>query len=175
MSSPQEPLIRLHASCADGVFRYLWSLTGDEGAAKDLLQDVFIKIALNLSGIMLAESERAWVFKIARNSGLDWLRRRRAQENAVTRMANEAGECFMLPDDPDAAAMQGRMAEALAALPEDQRTAIHLHLWEGLTFREIAEIQGTPLPTITSRYRYGIAALRGQLQPLYSELYESAR
>lgn len=174
MSSPEETLLRLHASCADGVFRYLWSLTGDEGSAKDLLQEVFIKIATDLSGIILAESERAWVFKVARNAGLDWLRRRRARENAVERMATEAGECFLLPEDPDAATMQRRMAEALAALPEDQRTAIHLHLWEGLTFREIAEIQSTPLPTITSRYRYGITALRGQLQPLYSELYECA-
>jgi RNA polymerase sigma-70 factor (ECF subfamily) len=175
MSSPEETLLRLHASCADGVFRYLWSLTGDEAGAKDLLQEVFIKIATDLSGIILAESERAWVFKVARNAGLDWLRRRRVRANAVERMAAEAGECFLLPEDPDAAAMKRRMAEALAALPEDQRTAVHLHLWDGLTFREIAEIQGTPLPTVTSRYRYGISALRGQLQPLYSELYESAR
>ncbi len=175
MSPPEETLLRLHASCAEGVFRYLWSLTADEAAAKDLLQEVFIKIAGNTAGIENAESDRAWVFKIARNAGLDWMRRRRVRENAVERMAAEAGECFLLPDDPDAAAMQCRMAEALATLPEDQRTAIHLHLWDGLTFREIAEIQGTPLPTVTSRYRYGITALRGHLQPLYSELYESAR
>jgi RNA polymerase sigma-70 factor (ECF subfamily) len=175
MPPTEEALLSLHAVCAEGVYRYLWGLTADEGAAKDLLQEVFIRIARDASGVESAESSRAWVFKMARNAGLDWLRRRRVREDAVTRMANEAGECFLLPDDPDAAAMQGRMAEALARLPEDQRTAIHLHLWEGLTFREIAEIQGTPLPTITSRYRYGIASLRGQLQPLYSELYESAR
>ncbi|HEX2749108.1 MAG TPA: sigma-70 family RNA polymerase sigma factor [Verrucomicrobiales bacterium] len=172
MPPTEATLLNLHAACAEGVYRYLWSLTADEGAAKDLLQEVFVRIARDASGIEAAESSRAWVFKMARNAGLDWLRRRRVRENAVERMAAEAGECFLLPDDPDAKAMQSRMAEALAALPEDQRTAIHLHLWDGLTFREIAEIQGAPLPTVASRYRYGIAALRGLLQPLYSELYE---
>ena len=95
----------------------------------DLLQEVFIKIAGDASGIEGAESDRAWVFKMARNAGLDWMRRKRARENAVERMAAETGERFLLPDDPDAAAMQCRMAEAMASLPEDQRAAVHLHLW----------------------------------------------
>lgn len=77
-----------------------------------------------------------------------------------------------MPEDPDAAALERRIARALAMLPDEQRVAVHLHLWEGLTFREIAEIQEVPLPTVTSRYRYGITALRATLQPLYSELYE---
>ena len=174
MPPTKETLTRIHAACAAGVYRFLWSLTRDEMAAQDLLQEVFVKLARDDSGLAAAESEQAWVFKLARNAALDWLRRRRVREKAAEQ-TSEPAEAFVLPDDPDAAAMQRELAAGLAALPDEQREAVHLHPWAGLTFREIAEIQNVSLPTAASRYRYGLTALRASLQPLYSELYEPAR
>ena len=63
-----------------------------------------------------------------------------------------------------------RLAAALGELPADQRAVVHLKLWEGLTFEQIAELLGIPLNTAASRYRYGIDKLRERLRPLYDEI-----
>jgi RNA polymerase sigma-70 factor (ECF subfamily) len=47
---------------------------------------------------------------------------------------------------------------------------VHLKLWEGLTFEQIAGALDIPLNTAASRYRYGLDKLRGRLRPLYEEL-----
>ena len=47
---------------------------------------------------------------------------------------------------------------------------VHLKLWEGLTFEQIAELLGIPLNTAASRYRYGLDKLRERLRPLYDEI-----
>ena len=60
--------------------------------------------------------------------------------------------------------------QALAELPADQRAVVHLKLWAGLTFDEIAGTLGIPPNTAASRYRYGIDKLRTRLRPIYKEL-----
>jgi len=57
----------------------------------------------------------------------------------------------------------GRLADALATLPYEQREVIVLHLNGDLTFREIAVVQGMSINTVRSRYRYGIDSLRSML------------
>ena len=59
---------------------------------------------------------------------------------------------------------------ALVELPAEQRVAVHLRLWEGLKFEEIAELLGVSLNTAASRYRYGLDKLRERLRPLYEEI-----
>jgi RNA polymerase sigma-70 factor (ECF subfamily) len=76
-------------------------------------------------------------------------------------------------DDPDQAEMAKRLTQALAGLPLEQRSVAQLKLWDGLTFEEIAEVQGIPLNTAASRYRYALEKLRSELRPLYDELKPS--
>jgi RNA polymerase sigma-70 factor (ECF subfamily) len=52
---------------------------------------------------------------------------------------------------------------AVMALPNEQREAVVLHIWGGLTFREIGRLTGTRTATATSRYRYGLGKLRQAL------------
>ncbi len=59
-----------------------------------------------------------------------------------------------------------RHIAALAALPEEQRSAVHLHVWEDMTFREIGGLLGLPTQTIASRYRYALEKLRTQKHTL---------
>ena len=61
---------------------------------------------------------------------------------------------------------------ALGELPAEQRAVVHLKLWEGLTFEQIAELLDLPLNTAASRYRYGLDKLRQRLRPLYDEINE---
>ena len=62
------------------------------------------------------------------------------------------------------------LAAALGELPEEQRAVVHLKLWEGLTFEEIAAALDISPNTAASRYRYGIDKLRGRLRPLHEEI-----
>ena len=62
------------------------------------------------------------------------------------------------------------LAGALAGLPPDQRAVVHLKLWEGLTFGEIAAIQDISPNTAASRYRYALDKLRERLRPIYEEI-----
>ena len=52
------------------------------------------------------------------------------------------------------------MGRALAGLPHEQREVVMLRLYSGMTFRQIAALQGVPANTARGRYRYGLARLR---------------
>jgi RNA polymerase sigma-70 factor (ECF subfamily) len=60
--------------------------------------------------------------------------------------------------------MSDAVAEAMKRLPEEQRTAIVLKEYHGLTFQEIAELQGCPLSTVKTRLYQGLSVLRRQLE-----------
>ena len=64
----------------------------------------------------------------------------------------------------------GVEANALGELPPEQRSVVHLKLWEGLTFEKIAATLEIPQNTAASRYRYGLDKLRERLRPLYDEI-----
>ncbi len=85
-------------------------------------------------------------------------------------MAGEPAPIFAPASEPDEAAFREALSAALGDLPADQRTVVHLKLWEGLTFEQIAELLGIPLNTAASRYRYGLDKLRERLRPLYDEI-----
>jgi RNA polymerase sigma-70 factor (ECF subfamily) len=58
----------------------------------------------------------------------------------------------------------------LGELPPEQRAVVHLKLWEGLTFEQIAASLDLPPNTAASRYRYALDKLRDHLRPLYEEI-----
>ncbi|MGD9748743.1 MAG: RNA polymerase sigma factor, partial [Verrucomicrobiales bacterium] len=79
------------------------------------------------------------------------------------------GASGSLPPE-DQGLVEDALAKAMEALPDDQRSVVHLKLVEGLTFEEISRAQGIPLNTAASRYRYALDKLRSCLRPLYKEL-----
>lgn len=153
-------LIRLHHEHAESAFRLAWSVTGDEALAQDVVQEIFLKLARQPALLDGVQSERAMLYTMARNLALDALRRRRTRDDTQQRWGRELPQWFEPAVDDDSEERQQRIAAALAGLPEEQRTAVHLHVWEGLSFREIGEIENLPTQTIASRYRYGLEKLR---------------
>lgn len=153
-------LIRLHHDHAEPAFRLAWSVTGDESLAQDVVQEVFLKLVRQPMLLHGVQSERALIFTIARNLSLDLLRRRRTRDDTQQRWGRELPQWFEPVTDDENEERQQRITAALTGLSEEQRTAVHLHLWEGLSFREIGEIQNLPTQTIASRYRYGLEKLR---------------
>lgn len=162
-------LERLYDAHAAGLFHYLAGITRAEADAKDLLQEVFIKLAA-LEGAEEVRNEKPFLYRLAHNQAIDWLRRSQVRRNANERLARELCGAHQVAGDPDLQALALGFAAAMESLPHEQRTVVHLKLWEGLTFEEIAETQGIPLNTAASRYRYGIDKLRTLLRPIYEEL-----
>jgi RNA polymerase sigma-70 factor (ECF subfamily) len=148
MPPSEATLSRLHADHAVSVYRFAWSVTKDESLAQEVVQELFLKLARDAEAITNARSERAMLFTMARNLALDALRQRQRQEKAL--------------DWFEPAADHEALIAALAALPEEQRSVVHLHVWEDMTFRKIGELLGLPTQTIASRYRYALDKLRAQ-------------
>ena len=159
-------IARLYDAFAASLHRFLLSLTDDEGDARDLLQDLFVKLARR-PPLEIIRDEQAYLFRAARNLCADLIRRKVRSRRLLEDFAGESLPDWLLPD-PEAgestAALQKRAAFLLMELPEDQRAVVHLKLWENLTFARIAEVLGIPANTAASRYRYAMDKLRQALK-----------
>ena len=165
-----DPLARIYDEHAQALFAFLLSFTRNESDTRDLLQEVFCKLAAHPDRLANVRDERAFLLRLAHNLAVDLARRRGTRERNHEQLATETASSFAPAADPDEAAFRSALTEALGELPREQRAVAHLKLWEGLTFEEIAGVLDIPLNTAASRYRYGIDKLRERLRPLYEEI-----
>lgn len=160
----------LYDAHADALFAFLINLTRSESDARDAIQEVFRRLAQRSDPALKAADSRAFLLRVAHNQAIDLLRRRESRRRAQDALALEPVEVFAACTDPDEAAFRKELTDALGALPPEQRAVVHLKLWEGLTFEQIAEILEIPLNTAASRHRYALDKLRTRLRPLYDEI-----
>jgi RNA polymerase sigma-70 factor, ECF subfamily len=161
---------RLYDEHAQSLYAFLLNLTRDEADTRDLLQDIFVKLARDDKLLAGVRDERAFLIRLAHNGAIDLIRRRGTRERTKENFAAEIISPFAPTNDPDENVFHEESAAALAELPDDQRAVVHLKLWEGLTFEQIAAALGLSPNTAASRYRYGLDKLRGRLRPLYKEI-----
>lgn len=169
MICPDE-LARLYDAHAGALFAFALNLTRSEADSRDLLQDLFRRLATTSLPADLRH-ERGWLLRSVHHLAVDGIRRREVHGRAQAKLAEESLELFAAVADPDEAVFRRALADALGTLPPEQRGVVHLKLWEGLTFERIAELLDIPLNTAASRYRYGLDKLRDQLRPLYDEIH----
>lgn len=163
-------LERLYDAHSPSLYAFLLNLTRDDATTRDLLQEVFIKLARQPDLLRAARDERAFLLRLAHNAAIDSFRRQSTRERNHEAFSAEHAGLFAASADPDEAEFRRQLAAALGEIPPDQRAVVHLKLWEGLTFDAIAELLGIPLNTAASRYRYGLDKLRERLRPLYDEI-----
>ena len=163
-------LERLYDEHAQALFTFLLNLTRNEQDTRDILQDVFIKLARDPQLLEPARDERAFLLRLAHNAAIDLIRRRSARHKYQEQFCAEQTGAFAATDDPDESIFRARLAAALGQLPAEQRAVVHLKLWERLTFEQIAGALEIPMNTAASRYRYGLDKLRSLLRPLYEEI-----
>lgn len=168
--SSRQFLARLYEEHAQALFAFLLNFTRREADTKDLLQEVFVKLARQPRLLDGVRDERAFLIRLAHNLAIDAARRRLARERTSQRFADEPVVLFAPGADPDEAGFRRALSGAVGELPVEQRAVVHLRLWEGLTFEAIAAVLEIPLNTAASRYRYGLDKLRERLRPLYEEI-----
>lgn len=130
--------------------RFVRSRVDDEGAAEDLVQDVFVKLAQQLHDGPPPEALHAWVFRVARNAIVDHYRR--ARPSHLLDAVEQA------PAPVDEAAREALFASCrrfVQDLPDEQREAIVQTECEGLSQAELARRLGVPLSTVKSRVQRG--------------------
>lgn len=161
---------RLYDAHAQSLFAFLLNFTRDENDTRDLLQEIFVKLARESKLLSGVRDERAFLIRLAHNSAIDLIRRRGTRERTKENFAGEIVSVFAPTENPDEKFFRDELSEALAQLPEEQRAVLHLKLWEDLTFEQIATALDISPNTAASRYRYGLDKLRERLRPLYEEI-----
>ncbi|HEY1788740.1 MAG TPA: RNA polymerase sigma factor [Verrucomicrobiae bacterium] len=161
---------RLYDEHAPSLFAFLLNFTRNESETRDLLQEIFVKIAREPDLLENVHNERAYLIRLARNLAVDCMRRRDSRDRVKENVAVNQVSVFAPASDPDEELFRDELSLALKDLPEEQRAVVHLKLWEGLTFEEIAGILDISQNTAASRYRYALDKLRERLRPLYKEI-----
>lgn len=167
-SSPN--LEALYDRHAQALFAFILNLLRDESDTRDVLQELFAKLAQNPRLLDGVRDPRGYLLRLAHNQAVDLVRRRVSREKKRDQFATESCAIFVSPADPDEQAFARKLADAMGDLPPEQRAVVHLKLWERLTFEQIAATLEIPPNTAASRYRYGIDKLRERLRPIYEEI-----
>jgi len=149
-------LERIYREHRQGLFTLALSTTGCPESAEDAVHDAFVR--LWKSRLRPGGDPVAYVFASVRNAARDLVRRRRGTVG-LSHTVFAPGQ-----DDPSRAAAESEEAALLRAavegLPGPQREAVVLRVYAGLTFEQIAEVLGEPLPTVASRYRRALERIR---------------
>ncbi|MGK7871076.1 sigma-70 family RNA polymerase sigma factor [Falsiroseomonas sp. E2-1-a20] len=139
--------------------RYARSLTRDEVAAEDLVHDALIRAYENRAGFRPGADLRPWLLAILHNGFVGGWRSRQAERRRLEEVATLAPS--QNPGlGPEAAVRLGQLHRAFAALPDEQRAALHLVAVEGVPYGEAATILDIPLGTLMSRLGRARATLR---------------
>ena len=152
------------------IYALAYRQIGREEDARDVCQETFLRAYRALSGFRGQAKFSSWLYRITLNLCRDWLRRERrtpvmqAPEDVDLMDLAAAREPSETVEDRIARTDLVRAVErALALLPEEQRTAVVLKEYHGLTFREIADLVGCPLSTVKTRLYQGLTVLRREL------------
>jgi RNA polymerase sigma-70 factor (ECF subfamily) len=152
------------------IFALAYRTLGREEDARDVTQETFLRAFRALSGFKGDAKFSSWLYRIALNLCRDWMRKeRRAPLVAVPegvdveQLAAERGPVETVEDLAARSELSREVARAMESLPAEQRQAIILKEYHGLTVQEIADLMKCPLSTVKTRVYQGLSTLRKQL------------
>lgn len=176
-----EQLIQLHLSgdpggmeaiCErylDRVYRLTYSKLRSAQDAEDVTSAIFLKLCRSLSSFRGDAKFSTWIYTVANNAVMDFVRRRRYNVSLDTQLPTGDGDSVSREIEDDAPGPEDRVADAdfaryvyskLDALPPGQRSVIELRYFMELSYQQIADELGVELGTVKSRLNRAITALR---------------
>lgn len=161
------------------VFSIIYRMIRDREQAEDLAQETFVRVFNNIDRYDPRYKFSSWIFKIATNLTIDWIRRKEldtvsidGSRNAVTAEQIEATSITIASTDEtpeellEAKELGEEIEGAISKLRPEYKAAILLRHVEGREYQEIAEILSLPLGTVKTYIHRGRNELRDQLQHL---------
>lgn len=150
------------------IYNFVYRYVGNEQEAEDITQEVFVKVWRNLKKFDQNKKFKTWIFSIAKNTSIDWLKKKKAIP--FSNFENEEGENLLTKTLADPAPLPNEILEragiaetlnvAINQLSPKYRMVLFLRYNDHFNFREIAEALGEPLHTIKSRHRRALIQLR---------------
>src|SRR4029434_6150840 len=152
------------------IYALAYRTLGREEDARDVCQETFLRAFRALPGFRGQAKFSSWLYRIALDLCRDWVRRERRtpviqppEDVDLIELAASGGPSESIEDLVARKDLSRQVERAMALLPEEQRTAIVLKEYHGLTFQEIAELVGCPLSTVKTRLYQGLTVLRREL------------
>jgi RNA polymerase sigma-70 factor (ECF subfamily) len=152
------------------IYALAYRTIGREEDARDVCQETFLRAFRALPGFRGQAKFSSWLYRIALNLCRDWVRRERRAPVVqppegvdLMELAAEAEPSESIEDLVARKDLSRAVERAMTLLPEEQRTAIVLKEYHGLTFQEIADLVGCPLSTVKTRLYQGLTVLRREL------------
>ena len=153
------------------IYALAYRTIGREEDARDVCQETFLRAFRALPAFRGQAKFSSWLYRIALNLCRDWMRRERRtpivqppEDVDLMDLATAAEPSESIEDLVARKDMTRLVENAMTRLPEEQRTAIVLKEYHGLTFQEIADLLDCPLSTVKTRLYQGLSVLRKQLQ-----------
>jgi len=153
------------------IYALAYRVIGREEDARDVAQETFLRAYRALSGFKGQAKFSSWLYRITLNLCRDWIRRERrapvmqAPEGVdIIELAGEATPSESIEDLVTRRQLGRAVGRVMSLLPDEQRTAIIMKEYHGLTFQEIADLLDCPLSTVKTRLYQGLSVLRKQLQ-----------
>jgi RNA polymerase sigma-70 factor (ECF subfamily) len=160
------------------IYALAYRTLGRDEEARDVVQDAFLRAYRGLKGFKGEAKFSSWLYRITLNLCRDWMRKERRAPVAQTPEGvdpidladQQAAPTESVEDLVARREMSAAVQQAMAELPEEQRTAIMLKEYHGLTFQEIAEQLDCPLSTVKTRLYQGLTVLRRRLERQQAEV-----
>ena len=153
------------------IYALAYRVIGREEDARDVAQETFLRAFRALSGFKGQAKFSSWLYRITLNLCRDWIRKEKrtpvsqAPEGVdIIELAGEATPHETIEQLVGRKELGRAVSRAMAMLPEEQRTAIILKEYHGLTFQEIADMLDCPLSTVKTRLYQGLSVVRKQLE-----------
>lgn len=163
----ERALASLYDAMSALAFGLALRVVGSADVAEDVVQDAFMRIWHRADRYEPSRGQaRPWILRVVRNVAIDRLRTADARGRAETRSQTDTS-LLSVPEEPDETASRSErsrtLRRALAELPAEQRRALEIAYFEGLSHSEIAERERMPLGTVKTRIRDGVLRLREKI------------
>jgi RNA polymerase sigma-70 factor, ECF subfamily len=148
------------------VVNFIFRMLGNAQDADDVAQDVFVRVYQNLDTYRPETKFSTWLFALARNAAIDRIRWRSRHRTESIESAPELIASSGTAEEVNTREIGDQIAAAIAKLPEDQKTAIVLCEFHGMSYAEIAGVMRCSEKSVESRLYRAKQTLRAALQHL---------
>lgn len=163
----ERALTQLYDRYGGALYALALRITGDSGAAEEISVDTFWQLwqqADRFDGTQ--GSLQNWLFTIARSRAIDRVRARMARKRTTAEDPTDVTDVLRPEEAAELVERRRLVRDAMAGLSAEQRTALGLAYYEGLSHSQIAERLQEPLGTVKTRIRQAMISLRRVLGPL---------